>query len=113
MSNEKFSDDYHSQNESLIKRETQKHERAKERAGALENNMTKGLAAALKEQKQKLANEAGKAVNRSENGQLSENERRMLEAAQKGIPNVRIDEGIITGYDMPSFLTSDNDDEDF
>jgi hypothetical protein len=112
MSNEKFSDDYHSANESLIKRESQKFERAKAKAESLETSMTKGLAAALKEQRLKLRDEAGKAVTRAESGQLTDNERRMLEAAQKGIDNVRIDEGIITGFDQPSYLSS-NDDDDF
>lgn len=112
MSTDKYSDEYRAQNESLIKRETQKFERAKQRAEALETNMTKGVAAALREQRSKLASEAGKAVNRSESGQLTENERRMVEAAQKGIPNVRIDEGPVTGFDIPAYLRS-NDDDDF
>lgn len=111
MSNEKFNDDYHSANEALIKRESQKMERAKVRAESLERNMTKGLAAALKDQKSKLAKEASNAVNRNENGALSDNERKMLEAAQKGIDNVRIDEGVITGFDIPAFLRSDDDDD--
>ena len=113
MSNEKYNDDYRSQNESLIKRESQKFERAKARAEALEASMAKGIAAALREQRAKLASEAGKAVNRAENGALSENERRMIEAAQKGIDNVRIDEGIITGYDIPSHLRNNHDEDDF
>jgi len=99
MNNEKYNDDYHSANEALIKRESQKLERAKVRADALEKNMTKGLAAALRDSNKQLAKEAGQAVSRSENGQLTDNERKMVEAAQRGIPNVRIDEGVITGFE--------------
>jgi len=106
----RYNDDYHAANEALIKRESQKLERAKMRAEALEKNMSKGLAAAIRESHKKLAKEAGQAVTRSENGQLTDNERRMVEAAQKGIPNVRIDEGTITGFDIPAFLRGDPDD---
>lgn len=113
MSNEKYNDDYHAANEALIKRETQKFERAKARAEALENNMARGLAAALREQRKKLADESLKAVNRGENGAITENERRMIDAARQGIDNVRIDEGIITGFDIPAHLRGGSDEDDF
>ena len=114
MSNEKYNDDYNAANESLIKRESQKFERAKMRAQSLESNMAKGIAAALKEQRSKVASEAGNAVARSERGQLTENERKMLDAAQRGIDRVQIDEGVITGFDQPDFLRGgSNDDDDF
>jgi hypothetical protein len=109
MSDDKLSIDYTAVNESLIKRESIKHERAKDRAEALQSNMTKGLAAALKTAKQKLAKDATNAVNRQESGQLSPNEQKMIEAAQKGLEVVRIDEGVITGFDMPAFLRGDDD----
>lgn len=110
MSNdEKLSIDYQSANESLIRRESIKFERAKERAQALEENMKKGLAAALKASRQKLAKEATSAVSRQENGQLSPNEKRLIEAAQKGLETVNIDEGVITGFDMPEYLRGDDD----
>lgn len=107
MSNEqdeKYNDDYRAANETLIKRETMKHERAKIKAESLEANMAKGLAKAMREAKQRLAKDAHNAVTRGESGALSENERRMIEAAQKGIDLVRIDEGVITGFDIPDHL---------
>lgn len=107
MSHEK--DDYSAANEALIKRETQKFERAKARAESLENNMTKGLAAALREQRQKLAAEAARIVNRQESGNLTEIERKMLEAAKREDGRAFIDEGIITGYDQPNFSRDDDD----
>lgn len=108
----RYSDDYNAANEALIKRESQKFERAKMRAESLEKNMAKGIAAALREQRSNVASEAGKAVARSESGQLSSNERAMLDAAQKGIDNVRIDEGVITGFDLPEFLRGRGDDDE-
>jgi len=109
----RYNDDYNAANEALIKRESQKHERAKMRAQSLESNMAKGLAAAIRDQRSKVASEAGQAVARSERGQLTENERKMLEAAQKGLDRVQIDEGTITGFDIPDFLRNRNDDDDF
>lgn len=94
---DKYNDDYQSQNEQLIKRESIKLERARARAESLEHNMTKGIAAALKASYKDLAREAGSAVQRSEGGNLSDTQRRMLDAARQGIDLVQIDEGIITG----------------
>ena len=108
----KYNDDYHTANEALIKRESMKHERAKVKAESLEANMAKGLANALRQARQKLAKDAHNAVSRSESGTLSENERKIVEAAQKGIDNVRIDEGIITGFDLPDHLRFRHADDD-
>ena len=108
----RYNDDYNSANEALIKRETQKFERAKQRAESLERNMTKGLACAIRDQRSKVASEAGKAVSRSESGQLSETERKMIEAARRGGSEgsqVFIDEGTITGFEEKGRYRYDED----
>jgi hypothetical protein len=113
MSREKNPEDYEAANKALISREERKLEKARDKAEALERNAGKALAKMLKAGKNKLRKEAANAVQRSESGNLTANERAIIEAAQRGDGQVFIDEGTITGYDEAGRALFDDDEEDY
>ena len=113
MSREKYPEEYEAQNRALIDREERKLEKARDKADALERNAGRALSKMLKAGKNKLRKEAAEAVQRSESGNLTSNERAIIEAAQRGDGRVFIDEGTITGYDEARRDLFDDDEEDY
>lgn len=111
MARERSEDEYDAQNRALMAREERKLENARDKAEALERNAGKALSRMLKSGKNKLRKEAAEAVQRSESGNLSANERAIIEAAQRGDGQVIINEGKITGYDEASRDLFDDEDD--
>ena len=99
MARERNPEEYEAQNRALLDREERKLEKARDRAEALERNAGKALSKMLKAGKNKLRKEAAEAVQRSETGNLTANERAVVDAAQRGDGQAFINEGTITGFD--------------
>jgi len=120
MENRSF-DGEERQHTAVLAKEERNLERARAKRDALETNMTKSLAAVLKAHRKTLSREAAVAVNRSESGNMSANERAIMEAGQRCVDSmtsdtqVIINEGPATGYaekKMP-WLRGSGDDEDY
>jgi hypothetical protein len=112
MSRERTDDEYDAQNRALMAREERKHERAKDRAEALERNAGKTLSKLLKSQKSKLKKDMIDSVNRADTGQLSDTERAIIDGGRRGDQQIFIDEGVVTGEAEVERFFSFDDDED-
>ena len=109
MARERTEEEYESQNRSLIEREERKLEKARDKAEALERNASKALSKMLRSGKNELRKEAAEAVQRSESGNLTANERDIIEASQSGDGQAFINEGVITGFEEADRNIYDDD----
>ena len=112
MVREKDTEEYDAQNRALIQREERKLDKARDKAEALERNAGKALSRMLKASKKNLRKEATEAIQRSETGNMTANERALVDAALDGDSQVFINEGVVTGYDEQKRNLFDDDDED-